>query len=97
MESIRKSKYISFYKGLRITTNVTTDTTTYEIGKPFQKCCGQYCYDIYHPVDENEVIKLAYQYSIVRSDTDPDHNYYKALQQLRSKVICKHNIKCCNY
>lgn len=66
-------------------------------GKPFQKRCGKYCYDKYHPVDKKQVLKLAYQYHMISPDSDPDYNYYKALQYLRSKVICQSEYKCCSY
>ena len=73
------------------------DKSKSERDQLFQKACGRYCYTKYHPVDEEKVIQLAHEYYIVNTNSDPDHNYYKALCHLRSKIICKANTKCCSY
>lgn len=68
-----------------------------EQGKLFQKCCGRYCYEKYHPVDDKRVEEIAYQYHVINPRSNSEYNYYKALQLLRSQVICKNKIKCCTY
>lgn len=75
----------------------TKETSKEDHGKPFQKCCGRYCYDKYHPVDDKRVQQIAYQYHAISPDTDPEYNYYKALRLLRSQVICKNRVQCCTY